>query len=59
LGGDEAGGEEVGDELGEAGVAALSLGADGIEIDKPRLEQRPRYRFQRLVRSPVQLDFVV
>src|SRR5690606_10181837 len=56
---DEAGGEEVGEGLGEAGVAAFGLGADGVEVHEPRLEQRPRHRLQRLAHPPVQLDLVV
>ncbi len=56
---DEAGGEEVGEGLGEAGVAAFGLGADGVEVHEPRLEERPRHRLQRLAHPPVQLDLVV
>ncbi len=56
---DEAGGEEVGEGLGEAGVAAFGLGADGVEVHEPRLEERARHRLQRLVHPPVQLDLVV
>src|SRR5690606_9302097 len=51
--------EEVGEGLGEAGVAAFGLGADGVEVHEPRLEQRPRHRLQRLAHPPVQLDLVV
>ena len=43
----------------QAGVAACHLGTDGIEIDEPGLEQRPRHRLQRLIYPPVQLDLVV
>ena len=49
-----------------AGVALLavrllagSLGADGVEVHEPALEDRPRHRFERLVNPPVQLDLVV
>ena len=45
--------------LGQAGVAAFGLGADGVEVHEPRLEERPRHRLQRLVHPPVQLDLVV
>ena len=55
----EAGGEQVGEVLRQAGVAAGHLGADRVEIDEPGLEQRPRHRLQRLVHAPVQLDLVV
>ncbi len=41
------------------GGAAFGLGADGIEIDEPAAEQRPRHRLQRLRPPPVQLDLVV
>ena len=41
------------------GVAAVEFGADGVEIDEPALEQRPRHRLQRRVHPPVQLDLVV
>ena len=51
--------EEVGEGLGQAGVAAFGLGADGVEVHEPRLEERPRHRLQRLVHPPVQLDLVV
>ena len=43
----------------QAGVAAFGFGADGIEVDEPRLEDRPRDRLQRLVHPPVQFDLVV
>ena len=55
----EAVGEEVGEGLGQARVAAFGLGADGVEVHEPRLEERPRHRLQRLVHPPVQLDLVV
>jgi hypothetical protein len=45
--------------LRQAGVAAVGLGADGVEVHEPRLEERPRHRLQRLVHPPVQLDLVV
>ena len=51
--------EQVGEGLGQAGVAAFGLGADGVEVHEPRLEERPRHRLQRLVHPPVQLDLVV
>ena len=51
--------EEVGEGLREAGVAAVGLGADGVEVHEPRLEERSRHRFQRLAHPPVQLDLVV
>ena len=51
--------EEVGDGLRQAGIAALGLGADRVEVHEPRLEERPRHRLQRLVDPPVQLDLVV
>src|SRR5207244_1866513 len=55
----EAGRKEVGEGLGESDVAAFGLGADGVEIDEPRLEQRQRHRFQCLVHTSVQLNLVV
>src|SRR5690606_14700494 len=39
--------------------AALGLGSHGIEVDEPRLEERPRHRRQGRVLLAVQLDFVV
>ena len=56
---DEAVREEVGEVLGEAGVAAFGLGADGVEVHEPRLEERPRHRLQRLAHAAVELDLVV
>jgi hypothetical protein len=41
------------------GRGEIHLGADGVEVHEPRLEERPRHRFQRLVHPPVQLDLVV
>ena len=43
------------------GVVALQGGfcMDGVEIDEPGFEQRPRHRFQGLVHAPVQIDLVV
>ena len=41
------------------GLAAVEFGADGVEIDEPALEERPRHRLQRRVHPPVQLDLVV
>src|SRR5207249_3939762 len=35
------------------------LGANGIEVHEPRLEESPRDRFQRLVHTAVQFDLVV
>ena len=35
------------------------FGVDGVEVDEPGLEQRPRHLFQRLVHPPVQFDLVV
>ena len=35
------------------------FGADGVEIYKPRLEQRLRHPLQRLVHPPVQFDLIV
>ena len=35
------------------------FGVDGVEVDEPGFEQRPRHLFQRLVHLPVQLDLVV
>src|SRR5215510_1293980 len=40
-------------------LTAFDLGANGVEVHEPRLEDRPRHRLQRLVHPPVQLDFVV
>src|SRR6185369_12609760 len=56
--------ESVGEEGGGGGVEAggraeIELGADGVEIDEPGLEEGPRHRLQRLVHPPVQLDLVV
>src|SRR5262249_48034561 len=51
--------KQVGNRSGEAGVAAFNLGADGVEVHEPRLEERPRHRLQRLVHLQVQLDLVV
>ena len=51
--------EQIGEGFGQAGVPAFGLGADGVEGHKPRLEERPRHRLQRLVHSLVQLDLVV
>ena len=65
VGVDEAVGEEVVEVGGQAGQglaalpAALQLGADGFEIDEPRLEQRARHRFQRGVAAAVEFDLVV
>ncbi len=60
FGGLELGGEEGGGGFVEAGGgAAFGLGADGVEIHEPALEQRPRHRLQRRVHPPVQLDLVV
>src|SRR5690606_26490107 len=42
-----------------ARVAALGFGANGVEVDEPRLEQRPRHRLERRVHLAVQLDLVV
>ena len=52
-------GEEVGEGLGQAGIAAFGFGADGVEVHEPRLEEGPRHCLQRLVHPPVQLDLVV
>src|SRR5262245_55695047 len=52
-------GEEVGERLGEAGVAAFGLGADGVKVHEPRPEQGLRHGLQRLAHPPVQLDLVV
>ena len=35
------------------------LGADGVEVHEPGLEERPRHFLQRLIHTPVQLDLVV
>ena len=35
------------------------FGVDGVEVDEPGFEQRPRHLLQRLVHPPVQLDLVV
>ena len=35
------------------------FGADGVEVDEPGFEQRPRHFLQRLVHAPVQFDLVV
>jgi hypothetical protein len=40
-------------------LTAFGLGADGVEVHEPRLEQRPRHCLQCLVHLPVQLDLVV
>jgi hypothetical protein len=50
LGLHKAGGEEVGDGFGNVGVAAFGLGADKIEVDEPRLEQRLGESRKRLLR---------
>ena len=41
------------------GLTALRLRPYRVEVHEPRLEQRPRHRFQRLVHPPVQLNLVV
>jgi len=56
--------EAIGEEGGGLGVhafwlATLCLGADGIEVDEPRREERPRDLVQRRVHLPVELDLVV
>ena len=51
--------EEVGQRLGEAGLPASGLGADGVEVHEPRLEDRPRDGLQRFVHAAVQFDLVV
>lgn len=40
-------------------MAPVGLGADGIEIHEPRLEECPRHRLQCLIHPAVQLDLVV
>src|SRR5660398_68321 len=45
--------------LGEARVAALGLGADGVEVHEPRLEERARHLLEGLVHAAVELDLVV
>ena len=35
------------------------LGADGVEVDEPGFEQRPRHGLQCLVHAPVQFNLVV
>ena len=35
------------------------FGADGVEVDEPGFEQRPRHGLQRLVHAPVQFNLVV
>ena len=52
-------GEKIGKSLRKTGIAAVGLGANGIEVHEPRLEESPRDRFQRLVHPPIQLDLVV
>ena len=52
-------GEEVGEVLGKAGIAACHLGTDRVEVHKPGLEQRPSHRLQRFIHAPVQLDLIV
>src|SRR5258706_7622875 len=59
LGVNQAGREQIRNSLGEARVAALGLGADGVEVNEPRPEERMRHRPQRLAHLPVQLDLVV
>src|SRR5581483_5462423 len=59
LGVDEAGGEEIREGLPNAGLATLHLGADGVEIDEPGLEERPRHRLERFAHLAVELDLVV
>src|SRR5665647_509555 len=56
---DEAVWEQVGEVLGETGVAALSLGADGVEVHEPRLEECARHLLEGFVHAAVELDFVV
>ena len=51
--------KQVGEGLGQAGAAAFGLGADGVEVHEPRLEDGPRHRLQRVVHSTIQLDLVV
>jgi hypothetical protein len=50
--------KESGDVFGQARVA-FGFDADGVEIQEPRLEERPRHRLQRLIHPQVQLDLVV
>ena len=67
-------GEEGGDfggERGQGGAADLGVGPAGmlaahgglgthrIKVHKPRLEERPRHRLQRIVPLPVQLNLVI
>src|SRR5689334_9904612 len=47
------------DLLRQSGGATFGFGADGVEVDKPRLEERPRHLLQRRAHPPVQLDLVV
>ena len=35
------------------------FGTDGVEVDEPGFEQRPRHGLQRLVHATVQLNLVV
>ena len=56
--------ERVGEQRGGLrvhadGLLAVRFGVDGVEIDEPRLEDRPRGRFERRVHLAVQLDLVV
>src|SRR5262249_53275298 len=52
-------GEQASESQGNGGAHALGLGADRIEVNKPRLEERSSHRLQCLVHPPVQLDLVI
>src|SRR5947208_16660643 len=51
--------KQVGEGLGQGGITAFGLGADGVEVYEPRLEECPRHCLQRLVHPPVQSDLAV
>ena len=55
----EARGKEVREGLGKPRFMARCLCSDRIEVHKPRFEQRPHDRLQRLVHAPIQFDLVV